>query len=162
MAEPAFVSLHEVPIEMLLALNNAHQRETSPLDERKLSAMLATSFYARGIGTLDAMLIGFDQDAAYDSVNFLWFRARCRRFVYIDRVITAPGARGRGYGRALYEDMIAQGRAAGHDRIFCEVNRLPPNPVSDAFHAALGFTELGEASIYDGRTVRYLGRPIDA
>ena len=38
-----------------------------------------------------------------------------------------------------------------------------PNPVSDAFHAALGFVEVGTASVHDGsRTVRYLSHALSA
>jgi predicted GNAT superfamily acetyltransferase len=43
--------------------------------------------------------------------------------------------------------------------IVCEVNLDPPNPASDAFHAALGFAEVGTAVIDNGdKTVRYLSR----
>jgi predicted GNAT superfamily acetyltransferase len=38
---------------------------------------------------------------------------------------------------------------------------MPPNPASDAFHAALGFVEVGTASVHDGsRTVRYLSQTL--
>jgi predicted GNAT superfamily acetyltransferase len=38
---------------------------------------------------------------------------------------------------------------------------IPPNPASDAFHAALGFAEVGSARLFDGmKTVRYLARPL--
>jgi predicted GNAT superfamily acetyltransferase len=48
-----------------------------------------------------------------------------------------------------------------HDRIVCEVNARPPNPESDAFNAALGFVEVGSASIHnDSKTVRYLSRAL--
>jgi predicted GNAT superfamily acetyltransferase len=99
----------------------------------------------------------FDQGAQYDSPNFLWFRSRYPRFVYVDRIVVASSARGRGLARRLYDDLFKQAIAAGHDRVVCEVNMQPPNPASDAFHAALGFVEVGTATIHDGnRTVRYL------
>jgi predicted GNAT superfamily acetyltransferase len=145
----------------VLALNNAHAVETSPLDAAKLRAMLREAFLAAAIGDLDALLIAFDQDAGYDSPNFLWFRQRFERFVYVDRVITAPAARGKGYARALYERLFAQAARAGHGRIACEVNLVPPNPGSDAFHAALGFREEGRATLNgNGKSVRYLTRGI--
>ena len=147
----------------MLALNNAHATETSWLDRAGLSAILRTSFMAACIGEAEAMLIALDQDAAYRSVNFLWFRERLARFVYVDRIITAAAARGRGHARHLYEALFARALAAGHERVVCEVNLAPPNPVSERFHAALGFKEIGRASLGDGgKRVRYLSRRLTA
>jgi uncharacterized protein len=146
----------------LLALNNAHAVELSLLDATRLRAMLAQAFHAQRIGAVDAFLIAFDQDASYDSPNFLWFRARYPRFVYIDRIAVAPAARGRGLARRLYADLFDAARHADHMRIVCEVNSDPPNPASDAFHAALEFAEVGHAAIHGGsKTVRYLALALD-
>ncbi len=146
----------------VLALNAAHVAETSHLDEAALRALRDQAFLAAAVTGpegLSAFLIALDQDAAYASPNFRWFRERYPRFVYVDRIVTAPAARGRGLARALYRTLFARAAAAGHDRIACEVNRLPPNPGSDAFHAALGFAEVGSADIHGGtKTVRYLMR----
>jgi hypothetical protein len=145
----------------LLALNNDHAEELSLLDRAGLDALLAEAFYAKRVGGLDAALIAFDETASYQSPNYLWQRERYPRFVYVDRVVVAPHARGRGLARLLYQDLFAAARAAGHDRIVCEVNREPPNPGSDAFHAALGFSEVGGAAIHGGaKTVRYLMRAL--
>jgi predicted GNAT superfamily acetyltransferase len=141
----------------LLALNNEHARELSWLEPERLQHLVAQAFMARRIGNLDAFLLAFDQGAQYDSPNFIWFRARYPRFVYVDRIVVASSARGRGYARRLYDDLFKQAIEAGHERVVCEVNTQPPNPASDAFHAALGFVEVGTANVYDGnRTVRYL------
>lgn len=86
----------------LLALNNAHAVELSLADEARMAMLVDRAFLAARIGMLDAALIAFDQDADYDSANFQWFRARYPRFVYVDRVVTAPAARGRGLARKLY------------------------------------------------------------
>ena len=48
------------------------------------------------MGSLDAFLLAFDQSAQYDSPNFLWFRSRYPRFVYVDRIVVVSSARGRG------------------------------------------------------------------
>lgn len=103
-----------------------------------------------------ALLIAFDQDAHYDSPNFLWFRERYARFVYVDRIVTSPAARGRGYASALYRRLFAHARAAGHERVVCEVNADPPNPGSAALHAALGFRAVGEGRPTATKTVTYL------
>jgi predicted GNAT superfamily acetyltransferase len=145
----------------LLALNNAHAQALSWLEPERLVHLVRQAFSARRIGRNDALLLAFDQDADYDSANFLWFRARYERFVYVDRVVVAPAARGRGYGRQLYTDLFEQASRAGHRRVVCEVNADPPNPVSDAFHTALGFAVVGSATIQGGgKTVRYFSRQI--
>ena len=145
----------------LLALNNAHAQESSWLEPERLEHLVAQAFRAQRIGNIDAFLLAFDQDADYDSPNFLWFRARYPSFVYVDRIVVAETARGRGCARRLYQDLFEHAEKAGHDRVVCEVNSRPPNPASDAFHAALGFVEIGTASIHEGRkTVRYLSRPL--
>jgi uncharacterized protein len=51
----------------------------------------------------------------------------------------------------LYRDLIARSEEAHQPRIVREVNIDPPNPASLAFHAALGFEMVGEASISDGK-----------
>jgi predicted GNAT superfamily acetyltransferase len=45
--------------------------------------------------------------------------------------------------------------------VTCEVNADPPNPASDAFHAALGFAIAGQALIHGGsKSVRYFTRSL--
>ena len=146
----------------VLALNNMHAKELSWLEPERLQYLTAHAFAARRIGALDAFLLAFDQDAPYDSPNFLWFRTRFPRFVYVDRVVVATSARGRGLARALYRDLFVQAATAGHTCVVCEVNSRPPNPESDALHAALGFVEIGRASIHnDSKDVRYLSRMLE-
>ncbi len=145
----------------VLSLNNAHAEELSWLEPERLRAMIGSAFAAPCIGSLEAFMLAFDQDADYDSPNFLWFRDRYPRFVYVDRIAVDPSARGRGHARRLYEDLFSAARAAGHETVVCEVNADPPNPASDAFHAALGFAEVGSAAIHGGKkTVRYFARPL--
>ena len=62
-----------------------------------------------------------------------------------------------GLAKLLYEDLFACARSFGQRQVVCEVNAEPPNPSSDAFHAALGFALMGEAMLGDrGKRVRYL------
>ena len=152
-----------LPTERALALNNAHATELSWLELSRLAKLTRRAFYARRIGEIDAFLLAFDQDADYDSPNFLWFRERYPHFAYVDRVAVAASARGRGLARALYEDFFKRASADGHTLIACEVNSDPPNPGSDAFHAALGFRIVGTAEVYGGkRTVSYYIRELHA
>lgn len=148
----------------VLALNNAHATELSLLDAGRLAHLLDHAWHARVTGGTegapDAFLLAFDQGSEYDGGHFLWFRARYPRFAYVDRVVVAPAARGRGLARLLYADLIGRAAAEGHHLVTCEVNLDPPNPASDRFHAALGFAEVGQYRFPDGKTVRYLARPV--
>ena len=150
-----------VPSPALLALNNAHAVELSWLEPERFAHMVAVAFFARQVGEDDGFLITFDQDAAYDSVNFLWLKARYDRFVYVDRIVVAAHARGRGLAGKFYAALFEAAAKAGHTRIVCEVNSDPPNLASDAFHEKLGFEPIGEASLDAGKkTVRYLMRAV--
>jgi uncharacterized protein len=147
--------------QILLQLNNANAQELSWLQPEQLEHLIEQSFLARRIGHVDAFLLALDQDAKYSSPNFQWFRTRYSRFVYVDRIVVAFSARGRGCARRLYRDLFEHAIEAGHAQVFCEVNISPPNPTSDAFHAASGFVEVGTASVHGGsRTVRYLSHTL--
>jgi predicted GNAT superfamily acetyltransferase len=144
----------------LVKLNNDHAVELSWADPARLAELIGSAFYAARIGHAEALLIAFDQEADYQSPNFLWFRERHARFVYVDRVVTDPAARGRGLARTLYLDLFEHARAAGHERIVCEVNSDPPNPASEAFHRSFGFHAVGEALLGNGKKVSYLELPL--
>ncbi len=144
--------------DALLQLNNESAAETSFLDAARFEHLVAQAFVALHVPAAQAILIALDQDAAYDSPNFAWFADRYDRFVYVDRIVVASSARGRGLARALYEQLFDIAQAAGHTRVTCEVNADPPNPASDAFHGAMGFREVGRAQLKNGKTVRYFER----
>jgi len=140
-----------------LALNNAHTVELGSLEADRFGSLLGQAFFAAAIGRVDAFVLALLEGAAYDSPNFLWFRQRYPRFVYVDRVVVSAESRGRGYARRMYGALFEKAKQAGHTMVACEVNIVPPNPVSDAFHASLDFVEVGRASVYGGtKTVRYL------
>jgi predicted GNAT superfamily acetyltransferase len=188
MTTPEIQPLH-FATDSLLALNNDHSIELSPLTLAELDLLIRESFFSATINDSDALIIAFDQSSLYQHVNFLWFRVFFEKalqqsaslsssgaprtelaygsleptananFVYVDRVVTSPAARGKGYARALYAELFQRAKSAGHTRIASEVNLDPPNPASDAFHASLNFHEIGRAAIHNNtKTVRYLLR----
>ena len=128
----------------LLALNLASVAELSELDERRLEFILSLahrSLAVESAGDVVAFALAIAPGAPYDSANYRWFGARFERFLYLDRVVVAGPLRRRGVGTQLYDAMEA---AAGRfDRMVCDVNVLPPNEVSLAFHAARGYREIG-------------------
>ena len=158
----AIHNLSPLDVAIMLPLNNTHTKETSALDDASFTALLDMAFYARGIDRgATAFLIALDHNASYESPNFLWFKEAHASFIYIDRIIVSSSARGRGIARLLYEDLFTAARNAGYDRVVCEVNIDPPNLVSEAFHAAMGFERVGEATIHSGtKIVRYLEKAL--
>lgn len=159
---PVIEDLRGVAIGPMLALNNRHAEETSVLDEGRLAELIRMACFTRGMdGGGTALLIAMDESAEYENANFGWFKARYERFVYVDRIILSDALRGRGVARELYEELFAWALAAGQRQVVCEVNLLPPNPVSDAFHWKMGFVEVGRAENHGGaKTVRYLRKEL--
>jgi predicted GNAT superfamily acetyltransferase len=152
------VPIGPIELDPVLALNNRYATELSWLDRDRLGRIVTSAYYARAVADQSAFLIAFDQAASYDSPNFIWFRDRLARFVYIDRVAVDPASRGRGFARALYQDLFNLAGRDGHDTVCCEVNSDPPNPASDRLHEVLGFRKVGEALLSSGKTVRYFSR----
>ena len=158
---PILAPLQPDRLDAVLALNNAHAVELSLLDRDRLAHLLRQAFWTARIGNVDAFILTLDQSADYDSPNHRWFRDRHPRFAYVDRVVVSPAARGRGLARALYAGAMEAAESAGHTALVAEVNSDPPNPASDALHAALGFRQVGAATVHGGaKTVRYLMRPL--
>lgn len=143
----------------VLALSAQNEVETGFLDAAKLLHLVAESFSARVAAPDLGYLLVFSPDAKIEGPNFEWFKARSGAFVYVDRIVVAAHARGQGIARAFYEDLFVVAREAGFDEVTCEVNSDPPNPVSDKFHAALGFLPVGSATLPNGKTVTYMARP---
>ena len=159
---PEVRPIQPADLAAILALNNAHAREISLIDEGGLARLLAIAAYAIAIGAPgapDAFLIAFDRDTPPQEPTHAWFLERHPRFLYVDRVCVEARARTQGLARALYEATFAVARARDLPIVCCEVNIDPPNPGSDAFHAALGFSETGQAYLpARNKTVRYLER----
>lgn len=150
-------TMAEGDLDWVLALNTAFEVELSPLDAPALASLVGRSAHAFSVDPDAAFLIAMDQSSNYDSPNFLWHRNRFDRFVYVDRIAVSADHRRKGIAQALYGALFEAARRDGQPRIVCEVNSDPPNPQSDAFHDALGFTAVGEEHLPDrGKTVRYL------
>ncbi|HET9029187.1 MAG TPA: GNAT family N-acetyltransferase [Candidatus Aquilonibacter sp.] len=150
-------------LDAYLRLNAESEAMLSPLDTASLTALLQTAYVAILTPKRDAMLIALDQDAVYESPNFAWFRARYPRFAYVDRIAVSASSRGRGMARTLYGELIARAIEDGYPVLCAEINYEPPNAASDAFHAAMGFEEVGRAHLSDrAKSVRYVVRRLTA
>lgn len=145
----------------LLALNNQHAEELSYKTAEEFRALIAAASRVLAEASGLAFLVAFDENSSYDNPNFHWLLARYPRFTYIDRVAVAATARGRGLASALYHDVAAMARATGREHLVCEINVVPPNPQSDAFHRRLGFAPVGQQVLGDRhKTVRYWAKDL--
>lgn len=152
--------LSQVDFAWVIDLGNANQVETGPLDEVHLTRLVDASYLSQVARPDRGFLITFIPTSPYDSPNFVWFVERMDKFVYVDRIVVAAHARGQGIARRFYEGLFAIARAEGYEQVVCEVNSDPPNPVSDQFHAVLGFTPVGQATLSSGKSVTYLSRTL--
>ena len=154
---------HPITPDLLPALhrlNQDHALELSSLSFDAFTQVVERTSYARAVGE-NGMLLAFDQDGDYDSVNFLWFRERYRRFAYVDRVVVGASERGKGRARQFYEGLFDWAREAGLERVVAEYNSEPLNAASQAFHQQMGFEPVGEMEMEGrGKSVRYVVREL--
>jgi len=93
-------------------------------------------------GAFGGFVVTFPPGTAYDSPNYRWFGSRLDgSFYYLDRVVLAPSVRRRGVGRWVYD--LLEDVAAPYRRMVLEVNLVPENGPSLAFHRARGYVEVG-------------------
>jgi predicted GNAT superfamily acetyltransferase len=118
------------------------------------------------VAEVDGEIAGFclvlAPGAEYDSLNYLWFSERYDDFVYLDRVAFPATFQRRGLGTAMYaevERLAAERRPSATD-FTLEVNLRPPNDQSLAFHARLGFVEVGQQETDYGALVSLMAKPL--
>ncbi|MBI1810271.1 MAG: GNAT family N-acetyltransferase [Gemmatimonadetes bacterium] len=131
--------------EAVLALNNGATPHVNALSAEAFAWLADHAEWFRvweDEGGIAAFALVLRSGLDYWSENYKWFSARHGSFLYLDRIVVAERARGRGVGRALYDDLVAfaEGR---WPRITLEVNLRPPNPGSVAFHERIGFRRVG-------------------
>lgn len=90
----------------------------------------------------------------YDSLNYKFFNSQSFPFLYVDRIAIKDGHRRKGLGRMIYEKTIDIAKDLEVSTC-CEVNTIPRNDPSLAFHDTFGFREVGTKD-YDDHSVVYL------
>jgi predicted GNAT superfamily acetyltransferase len=129
----------------VLALNNASVPHVNELTADTLARILALNAHYTVAEDADGILgfvVCIPSGRSYWSDNYHWFGERYDEFLYLDRVAVASRARRRGIGRALYDD-LHRSVCGRWPRVALEVNLRPPNPVSEAFHQAMGYVAVG-------------------
>jgi len=145
----------------ILRMNEEFVHWLSPLDDDALTELLDLSHYKKQIHDAAGVLIGYAHNIDYNHKNLKWLRARFDSFYYIDRIILASSAQGKGYGKQLYADLETEARRRGLPRLVCEVNTKPNNPGSHKFHESLGFRSIGDVDYPTFEaSLRYYEKPL--
>lgn len=142
--------------QSIVSVNASEEEKTSPIDLARITQLNSWSTYHR-VAIKDDQVVGFllvmSNASGYDGANFRWFVDRYSSFLYVDRIVIDPAYAGMGAGTALYVDLIGFATGQGHVALCCEINVLPPNPISHAFHARFGFREVGHSNEADAQKV---------
>jgi predicted GNAT superfamily acetyltransferase len=137
--------LAEADHAAVLALNETEVALLAPMDEARMGQLRGWAHRFDVIevdGGFGGFVVTFAPGTAYDSENYRWFTTRYGdRFYYLDRVVLDGSVRRRGVGGRVYDELEAV--AAAYGRMALEVNVVPPNAPSLAFHAARGYGEVG-------------------
>lgn len=160
---PAVATDHD----RLHRINEANVPAVSSLTRPRFDDLIAMSVTTlvvepSGAGEVAGFCVVLGPGAPYGSVNYRWFMDRYDDALYLDRVAVDERYRGLGLGTLLYSELDRL-LAAAHPtmaRLTLEVNLEPPNPGSLAFHARLGFAEVGRQHTDYGCEVSLQSRPL--
>ena len=142
---PLLRPLRESDVPAVLALNEANVEVLSAMDEAELASVesLADRFDVLDVdGAFAGFVVTMRAGTAYGSAYYGWFNQRFERFYYLDRIVLHPDFRRQGLGGFVYDEI--EQVAASFGRLCLEVNLVPPNDPSLAFHAGRGFVEVGQ------------------
>jgi predicted GNAT superfamily acetyltransferase len=132
-------------LENMLMLNQANVPAVGILELSALEKLITNakvSICATVNENLAGFIIAYAPKADYQSSNYQWFENHYDKHLYIDRIAVDGQYRKLGIGKGLYEQLALH--LDGLERMTCEVNLDPPNPVSMAFHQTLDFRLVGE------------------
>ena len=145
---PDLRPLRETDVAEVLTLNEANVDMLAPMDEARLRELheLADRFDVLDVdGAFAGFVMTFGPGSSYDSENYQWFTRRHQRhgsFYYLDRIVLHEKFRRRGLGGFVYDEI--ERVATPYGRLSLEVNLVPPNEASLAFHARRGYVEVGQ------------------
>jgi len=145
-SEPIIRPLVGSDIEAVTELNNAAYPAVPKATTQEMCKFVGAFDWCM-VAEIDSEVVGFvmavEPGKDYDSENYRFFESRGLPHFYIDRVVLGEAARGKGLGKRLYGEVFREAKKRGYQRITCEVNLKPENPISLAFHNAMGFVGVG-------------------
>ena len=82
-------------------LNEEHALELSSTTPSEFERLIDGAAFTRTAGDKGGFLVVYDQAGTYSSVNFQWFCQHYSNFLYVDRIVISPSARGQGLAKKL-------------------------------------------------------------
>lgn len=148
--------------DAVIALNQRNVVKLAPLDTDRLAEIQR---WADRVDVLDVdgafagFVVTFGPGSPYDSDNYRWFTERFDDFYYLDRIVLHEDFRRQGLGGFVYDDVEETARK--HGRLALEVNLVPRNDPSLAFHEGRGYVEVGRLGD-DEHLVTLMAKELDA
>ena len=147
----------DTDLKEILAINQANIPEVGNIDSiNRLNSLIDWSTHL--IVVRDAEIAGFiilmRENQSYDSLNYKFFNSQGYPFLYVDRIAIKEGHRRKGLGQMIYSRTIDIAKELNLPTC-CEVNTLPKNEPSLAFHDSFGFEDVGTKD-YEDHSVVYL------
>ena len=147
----------DTDLKEILAINQANIPEVGNIDSiNRLNSLIDWSTHL--IVVRDAEIAGFmilmRENQSYDSLNYKFFNSQGYPFLYVDRIAIKEGHRRKGLGQMIYSRTIEIAKELNLPTC-CEVNTLPKNEPSLAFHDSFGFEDIGTKD-YEDHSVVYL------
>ena len=118
-------TLRPTDLELIHKWNESTVPKVNSLtfEEFRLQSINCTYSYIQY--STDSIPVGFiflyDEKTEYDSLNYLYFKNKYQKFLYVDRIIIAGEYQKKGYGQQLYDFIID---THNPDIFCCEVNIL--------------------------------------
>jgi uncharacterized protein len=142
---PSLRPATDADVAAILALNARNVVKLAPMDAARLDELRGLADRVDVVdvdGGFGGFVITFGPGTTYDSDNYRWFTDRHGDgFYYLDRIVLHEDFRRRGLGGFVYDEVEAIARK--HGRMALEVNLVPRNDASLAFHRARGYVEVG-------------------
>lgn len=158
---PSLRPATDADVAAILALNARNVVKLAPMDAARLDELRGLADRVDVVdvdGGFGGFVITFGPGTTYDSDNYRWFTDRHGDgFYYLDRIVLHEDFRRRGLGGFVYDEM--ERVAAPYQRLDLEVNLVPRNEVSLAFHARRGYVEVGRLGDED-HVVSLLEKPL--
>jgi len=147
-------NVESIDIQELIRINDLAVPAVNSISSNKFEWFLENSLYFKLIESSSKEIKGFllvlRQNLEYESLNYIWFNERLKKFAYIDRIAILNQYKRKGFGRKFYSD-LENTIKSNYEIIVCEYNLKPMNYESEKFHLSIGFKKIGEQTTDNGK-----------